>query len=357
MGNNWEVSDLQIRTSASKSDEDSIFANGIMQVPVIVSIKAVDKTTRDRVTLSDSELSSIRLVDYDDTSKELSDGWSYTTDVKTVFSNTLPAAAKASRLVALDQVQLQADANSGPQSKKYMVSTTKVENKSVAASIKQPDDETITTHSETYNNHVTLKGLSPIKYTLDNVSVVREDTDNGTYAFDWQGALNKSWETAYKNWDQDNYYVSSSTKYKFVKADLHDYDSTGRGGGHPSDDRLKGVYSYHAADKKNLKLSFIWDFGGGSTTKAAGLLKEATVTDWGQQVGRRAHAYPDIKVNQKSNALCLTRLAIDCPDEIWGSNWSNTNCGFTIYDEYGNSGKFSASFSDDHNLIKIKNDS
>ncbi|KAL6232352.1 hypothetical protein BDW75DRAFT_217926, partial [Aspergillus navahoensis] len=66
-------------------------------------------------------------------------------------------------------------------------------------------------------------------------------------------------------------------------------------------------------------------------------------------------AFDDIKINQKSKALCLTRLAFECPDTIWGNDWSMNDCGFTLYDIYGNSGKFSASFSDDHDKVVIRN--
>ncbi|TRX93350.1 hypothetical protein FHL15_005625 [Xylaria flabelliformis] len=347
----WSVSFLRVNTSTS-DDKDSLYANGIMQVPVIVSIKAIDEN-RDPYTLSDSDLNSIELIDYNDTGKRLSDGWSYTETVNTTYSNSLPARAA----LQFTQVSLKQEADGSPQIKKYMVSTTKVESKKIGARIKLSDGTWVNTHSSDYDSYVTLEGKTPVKYTLDNVKVEYEETANGTYKFEWQSAWDLSWGTNNDNkWHQRNYYVSSQV-HKFVNATRHGYDSTGNASGHPSDSRLAGLYAYCAPDNKNLKLSFIWDYGGGTTTKTAGLYKEGTIVDWGVDCKRRAHAYPDIKVNQKSNAVCLTRLAIDCPDEIWGSKWSNDNCGFQVWDEYGNTGKFAAGFSDDHDAVTIKSDS
>jgi hypothetical protein len=344
----WEVTYFKVETTTSDGKSDSLYANGRMQVPVIVSIKAIEKGTTKRFTLQDTDLSKIELIDYDDTTITLSDGWSYTDQRSDLFANSLSASA------ATVNAAIGAETDDSPQSKKYWVSTTKVENKRVAARIKQPDGTTITTHSSKFDSHVALMGKAPVVYTTDNVDFVREDTADGSYQFDWQSALpDRKWHTAYKHWDQDNYFVSSRV-HEFVKADIHDYDTTGYASGHPGDSRLKNCYDYYAPNNKNLKLSFIWDFGA-EATKTAGLYKEGLIKDWGRVCGRKAYAYTDIKVNQKSNALCLTRLAIDCPDTIWGSRWSNDNCGFTLYDIYGNAGKFSASFSDDHNLIIIKN--
>ncbi|CAM6102841.1 unnamed protein product [Calypogeia fissa] len=363
MGNDtqWEVTYFKVETITS----DSLYANGRMQVPVIVSIKAIEKGTTQRYTLQDADLSKIELIDYDDTASALSDGWSYTDQKNGLFANSLIASAATvnaairavefSSRTALDPVfqveqpqpQITARTDDGPQSKKYWVCTTKVESKRVAARVKQPDGTTITTHGSKFDSHVTLTGKTPVVYTTDNVHFVREDTAHGSYPYDWE-SVTGNWDKGYADWDQDNYYVSSNV-HEFVKADIHDYDTTGH-----DDSRLKNCYAYCAPDNKNLKLSFIWDFGT-ETTKTAGLYQEATISDWGCNCGRKAYAYRDIKVNQKSNALCLTRLAMDFPDEIWGSKWSNNDCGFTLYDMYGNTGKFYAGFTDDHNLVTIRN--
>ncbi|KAK0716311.1 hypothetical protein B0H67DRAFT_489878 [Lasiosphaeris hirsuta] len=341
----WEVTYFKVETTTGDGKTDSLYANGRMQVPVIVTIKAIEQGTTKRCWLEPHELSEIALIDYDDSPNKLSDGWSYT-DSQSNDSLVITSSAA----VSAGEVAFRSD--SDPQSKKFWVLTTRIESKRIGARIKQPDDKTVTTHSK-FDSRVTLKGIEPIVYTTDNVTIVRKDTADGSYRFDWQSAGDGNWYTSQKHWDQDNYFVSS-TIHEFIKADIYGFDTTGCASGHPGDSRLKNCYAYCAPDDKNLKLSFIWEFGP-EATKAAGLYKEGTIVDWLTPCGRKAYAYPDIKVNQKSNALCLTRLAIDCPDTIWGAKWSTGNCGFTIYDVYGNTGKFSASYSDDHNLLTISN--
>ncbi|KAK3356818.1 hypothetical protein B0T25DRAFT_537470 [Lasiosphaeria hispida] len=384
----WEVTYFKVETTTGDGKTDSLYANGRMQVPVIVTIKAIEKGTTKRCWLQPDELSEIALIDYDDSPNKLSDGWSYTDSQSngSVFATAMNVAINANALArqvsdstatardaavwtedlmnqdtdslvitsnaAVPAGEVAARSDNDPQSKKFWVLTTRIESKRIGARIKQPDDKTVTTHSK-FDSRATLKGIEPIVYTTDNVTIVRKDTADGSYRFDWQSAGDGNWYTSQKHWDQDNYFVSS-TIHEFIKADIYGFDTTGYASGHPGDSRLKNCYAYCAPDDKNLKLSFIWEFGP-EATKAAGLYKEGTIVDWLTPCGRKAYAYPDIKVNQKSNALCLTRLAIDCPDTIWGAKWSSGNCGFTIYDVYGNAGKFSASYSDDHNLLTISN--
>ncbi|RPA93704.1 hypothetical protein L873DRAFT_1830615 [Choiromyces venosus 120613-1] len=359
-GTKWEVGYLKVKTTTDKETSDILYANGRMQVPVRVYIKAIKKGMTERFYLTQSELDTIKLVDYDDTANILSGGWTYS-DEANDFNITLSLATSTASVALYTRASLEGGEvkaevkqdDDNAQFKEYWVSTTKVENKKIAASIKQSDGKTITSHSTTFDSCVTLTGKQPITYTTDNITVTREDTADGDYQFEWQSAGNGNWYDSRKHWDQDNYYISTNA-YTLKKADIHTYDHTGSQNGNQSDTGLAHCYGYKAADDKNLKLSFIWDFGK-ETTKAAGLYREATITDWFTSCGRKAHAKIDIKVNQKKNALCLTRLAIDCPDTIWGTQWSYYGCWFQLYDIYGNIGTFSASFSKDHNLIEIKN--
>ncbi|KAI1171848.1 hypothetical protein F4777DRAFT_29957 [Nemania sp. FL0916] len=336
---NWGVSSFKVETTQPDSRVDSLFANGNMQIPVVVSIKATDNETSAPYNLSDDELDSIDLIDYDAPDSLLSEGWVYTAERDDTFYHTIGGPAGAATDAAVANTASGDDAN---QTKIYWVSATKVENKRVAARITQPDGKIVTTCGPEYTSYVTLTGKVPIKYTTDNTKVVREDTDNGTFKIVMELIEVEG------HWDQDNYYVSSSV-YDFIKAEIYGYDTTGCGQGHPADLRLTGCYAFWTPDNNmSLRLSFIWQFGPQSTQEA-GLTQE---DGW-----CAALAHPNITINQKSNALCLTRLRFnaDIPLPMWKDRWANSDCGFTIYDIYGNWGKFSAGFSDDHDLIKIKN--
>ncbi|KAJ7230038.1 hypothetical protein GGX14DRAFT_553534 [Mycena pura] len=361
MGTGWQVNYFKVETSTSSANTDSLYANGRMQIPVTVSIKAVETGTTTRYTLTDSDLNTIELVYYDDTSSTLSNGWSYTDQKDDTFAHTVSGQSASStaakhplHLHYTAAAEVKAQSDDSPQTKTYWVTTTKVENQKVAARIEQSDGTTVTTHSSKYDSHVTLTGLTTIAYTTDNVQINREDTANGTYKIQtktsdpWgSGGIDHGsssyWVDSTMNWNQHNYYVSSNG-FKFVKADIHDDDSTGYADGHPGDARLKNSFAYHATDS-SLKMCFIWEFGA-EDTKTAGV--------YGDDGDQHAYAYQDIKVNQKSNALCLTHLAFDTPFKI-GGDWSDSECGFTIYDTYGNSGKFGAACSSDHDGIDITN--
>ncbi|MCJ1346265.1 hypothetical protein MMC31_004480 [Peltigera leucophlebia] len=375
----WEVTSFTVQTSTTNGTSDVLYANGRMQVPVTVFIKAVKKGKTKRYYLSQQQLAGIELIDYGNSASTLSGAWTYSIQANE-FANTLSAATStaSTTLTTLttgaalhvrastglrpskrtnandsdDSDDSDDDDDEDSQSQVYWVSTTKVENKNVGARIMQPDGKTVNTHSKNFDSHVTLVGQEPITYTTDNITMTREDTANGTYRFDWQSAGDSNWYTAYKNWDQDNYYISTN-KHTLLKADIYVYDPDGHCNGHDDDSRLANSYAFWAPDGKNLKLFFIWNYGK-EAIKTAGLYKEATIVDWGIHCGRKAYAYTDIKVNQKKNALCLTRLAYDCPDTIWGQQWYY-NCGFKLYDLYGNMGTFSASTSPDRNLVVISN--
>ncbi|KAK6514731.1 hypothetical protein TWF281_004926 [Arthrobotrys megalospora] len=204
----------------------------------------------------------------------------------------------------------------------------------------------ITTATSPYNSYVTLVGNPPVVYTTDTITVARVTVDKGEKEVGVYNSDGTKISSSKMPWSQDNYYISSSV-HSFVKADIHDYDTTGEEEGHHADSRLANLFNYWS-DNGRLRLSFIWGIATQST-KTAGLYRET-----GSPNTTKIKAFEDIKVNQKSNALCLTRMAFNYSRQIWGSNWSNSDCGFTVYDCYGNAGKFYASWSKDEDIIIIR---
>ena len=95
-----------------------------------------------------------------------------------------------------------------------------------------------------------------------------------------------------------------------------------------------------------MKLFFIWD-DGPEATKTAGLDRETTSVQDKITYTLKIHAYAAIQVNQKSGALCLSRLAFRLRDAVWGGEWSYDTCGFTLYDTFGNIGMFYAKIPSD----------
>ncbi|GKZ33300.1 hypothetical protein AbraIFM66950_003143, partial [Aspergillus brasiliensis] len=114
MSGAWEVTSFAVQTSTANQKTDTLYANGRMQVPVIISVKAVNGTTG---------------AIYDST--EVTGTWFYST-TENEFAHTLGNSR--------DPVTPIAD---GTKSIIFWISSTKVENKNIAAFITQPNEQVI----------------------------------------------------------------------------------------------------------------------------------------------------------------------------------------------------------------------
>jgi hypothetical protein len=96
--------------------------------------------------LTDSELSKIRLIDYDTVDSSLPTGWSYTPTANE-FGQTIRSHSSHGN-----------EPHANDQAKNYYVSTTKVQSKKIAASIRQPDNTLVATNDSYRMNGVTVTG-------------------------------------------------------------------------------------------------------------------------------------------------------------------------------------------------------
>ncbi|GFN11305.1 hypothetical protein AtubIFM55763_008237 [Aspergillus tubingensis] len=178
----WEVSSFEVQATTPNATSDALYANGNMQVPVIVVISVVDPDTNNAYELNESELEAIELIDYDDPPTEISGSWSYSI-TENEFEHGLPSTQKT----------VQPDlflAAGGPQKKRYWVTTTKVEDKRIGANIKQPD----------------------VTYKVDDLNFEQQE-DNVEQDFPDKSGT----------WVQRNFYLTTK-KYELRKADLQGYD-------------------------------------------------------------------------------------------------------------------------------------
>ncbi|KAI1169832.1 hypothetical protein F4777DRAFT_571666 [Nemania sp. FL0916] len=369
----WSLLAFRLETTTPDTRADALYANGRMQVPVIISIRAWNSSTQTVYQLSDLELNRIELIDYDAPTTGLADGWSYSATRNELFSNAAAArndvstnTASHSLTQSLTQslkslnptssfvegsvdksISSSATSDDTPQKKRYLVSTTRVENKRIGARIQLPDGTMVTTTTSPFNFFITLVGNPPVVYTTDTINVARVTVDKGEKTV---GVWNQSGNMVSSSrmpWSQDNYYISSSV-HDFVKAEIHGFNATGTGADHLPDSRLANIFHYWSNNTGNLRLSFIWEFGT-EETRAVGLYRET-----GSPNTTRIEAFEDIKINKKRNALCLTRLGFNWNSNIWGTNWSSDNTGFTVYDRFGNMGTFYAVWVEDEDVIVIQ---
>lgn len=80
MAGAWSFVSFSIESTTPDRLTDILFANGLMQVPVVISILARYKENGTKHTLSDSELRGVKLVDYFSPNNPLPGEWDITTD-------------------------------------------------------------------------------------------------------------------------------------------------------------------------------------------------------------------------------------------------------------------------------------
>ncbi|PYI27473.1 hypothetical protein BP00DRAFT_20408 [Aspergillus indologenus CBS 114.80] len=313
----WEVTNLEVETTTSGNKAANLFANDLMQVAVITKIKAIKPDTREPYTLSPSELASIKLVEYFDPSREISNGWSYTI-TENSYEHGYPLTASQPSEVR------ESEPHAEYQIKWYWVSTTKIDDKNIGASIRQPDGNVIHTGpGSKFDSRVVLTGKPPTQYGMDDIEVVQENTATGKIPYLFFQV----------EWDQDNYYVTSK-KYPFRTAETHSY------WGDPSEPTLKYCFAHYTGDNSSSRLSYIWDMGDRQTKKVGRVFDSVDAT-------------ADITVNQRENALCLTRWSVDFNGKLFGRMWY-FDSWFKIFDVYGNSGIYYVTNEDYGNKIKIQ---
>jgi hypothetical protein len=336
-------------TDAGSNTVCRFYANGNMRGKLKVRIEA--RSDGKPYTLSPSELKKVRLVDYDH-GKDLS-SLGYTISMeKGEFSDSFPGTMQAGlqpcsdgqiteRWVSIHQEQ-------GVQLK-------------IAAMVEQPDGKKISTRGRTdesgKDTNVMLKGEPPLIYKRSNITVSNQQEANGKYKYYYkeygpcEGGSCKE-RTEYFYWNQVNYYISLT--HTLLKADIYEYRSEPN---HPTEKdgyaNLINSYAY-LSNQDNLKLFYIWPFEKKST-KSVGILKVNKGTYWtGVDWVESRNANHEIQVNQQHRALCITRMHYECDTAGWGEEFFYPQCGFDVWDEYGNTGKFGASYDQNHNEVVIK---
>ncbi|GLA32143.1 hypothetical protein AnigIFM63326_011282 [Aspergillus niger] len=318
----WEVINFKVQTSAQNNTSDSIFANGQMQAKVIVTIRAIDASTGANYQLTKAELEGIKLINYY-SKNELKGNWFYST-TENDFAHTLPRAG--------DPVEPIAD---GTQSISFWVSSTQIGNENIAAQISQPgavQSTVITTTGGSFESMVTLEAIQPITYTQSNVTFTREDTAQGT----WKRTSASG--TSTYGWDQDNYYLSSDF-YPFLKVNRHGVDTTGKENGIGSTAEMQDSFAFLRVDSTDISIFYMFDMGTAKTV-TRGLSTYSFTASYFRTA--------DIKINQRPNALCLTRLRF-INGHVSLSNW-NAGAWFTIYDLYGNYGHFTVNINSQNTM-------
>ncbi|GFF54590.1 hypothetical protein IFM46972_10059 [Aspergillus udagawae] len=304
----WEVSKMLIETGRG-GVEDRLFANGLMQVLVVVEIRAFDPTTRTDYELNDSDLATLKLVDYYDGS-EIKEPWAYSQfEDENEFDHVLPGTLG-------DAPHPKASEPLGGRHIKFWVTTTKAENKSIGAEIEQPDGKVVTTAAtgdSEWASRVILISQAGVTYTMNDIRV---DIDPVGHE---GGRLKKTF-----------YYVSSN-RYPFIKSECHGFRAPGEG----NDEALHNCFRFDQYQYGHPEIFYIWEMGSEDGQKRVGF---SNVTD-------------TIRINTVPNGITLLCVELNYPatfQPIKLENW------FKLFDRYGNSGTFYTNFGEEDHKLKIQ---
>ncbi|KAF3098397.1 hypothetical protein TWF569_008689 [Orbilia oligospora] len=249
----WSVTKLSVKANTSDGVADRLYANGNMQVPVDVVITAVNADEKPYY-LSDSELATIKLVDYNNVDSQLSGKWKYTHQ-ENEYGHIMDGAGGFVSSSGASGASTHASGHSSVQTKRYWVSTTAIENQKIGAAITEPNGNYYNTHSKDENNFVILTGISPITYNTSNVRVTRDenDTTTGMYtlSYDMQVLYTKLSPTVGTNWKAQNYQLSLNQGL-IKKAEIYGY--------HSSADSLNHSIKYSPSSGE-LSIFYMWPLG------------------------------------------------------------------------------------------------
>lgn len=333
MARQWKVSVLALHGASN-----TIYANGYMQARVYVEIKAVDSVDN-LVYLTPEELKTIQLIDYH-TGETLGPDLIYT-DRENEFNHSVDPVA-ISATIANESTEHPAS-----QEKLYWVSAKKVDRRDIGACIKQPDGTTISTQRGTdYDSHDTIIATNPYRYTMDSIATVEKRyTEEGIWRVNFQHALRED-----HKWKQENFFITSK-RHPFKKAEIHECYSD-------DPETLHNCFCLRYQEKDALRLYYIWDYAT-EDTKHVGLHKREAKPFW--FVDNDATA--QIRISQKPEALCLTRMVFvtadltDLHNIIKNEEPWQRNAWFRFFDVYGNWGDFYVKPSDlgDDFVVSDKN--
>ncbi|KIL84623.1 hypothetical protein FAVG1_12150 [Fusarium avenaceum] len=336
----WEVISISVDTVNIGHETDSLYANGRMQVAVNVTISANKTGSTTNYKLSPEELKLVMLRNKN-TDEKLAGDWTYS-DIKNDYYHFISSVSLDGSAVDHMDNQIVASNDKG-QTIQFWVSTIEVARMEIVASIQPPGGDRSSSNKSPNDSSVILTGISPITYTADSITIQKEQILQGNYKLEWEDVF-QNWQESWPRYWQTNHYVSLKNQISVHKTNIFGLRKPSWEG-----NGLSNAFGYWASDNRNMRIYYIWEKGP-ETTKRVGDYISTIIWKNGFHVGRKANAWKDVVVNQNPKALCMTLMYYECEDELWDHQWYD-NCGFELYDSYGNYGKLSVTFSHDKIII------
>ncbi|KLU16789.1 MULTISPECIES: hypothetical protein [Xenorhabdus] len=325
---------------SSGEREVHLFANGNMQVCIIVNIQAATDN-EEVVTLSTEQLDSIELVDKT-TDKKLSGEWEYSSE-ENDYRHHLPG-----RSITRDtNLSYERDAISDepkPQKKIYWLKTKKSEIITIMARVTL-DGKTYS--SDDYHHkgsHIVVTGHEPIIYHSDSLEPVIEETvTSGTYGVKQTITTYSLFGTntqitfQYPQWTQNNYYLLPKKSQGYAVHDVEIRNTIN------DEDTLKYDYRRftHHTRSNNLYLWFLWGtYNAERTAGAAYQVLEFDDPHGTSSFKWEATPQEKIVTTTRTDAISLSRLYFESPRPDFWVDEADQIPQFKFRDIYGNESVF-----------------
>ncbi|PKY00899.1 hypothetical protein P168DRAFT_285046 [Aspergillus campestris IBT 28561] len=317
----WEATSFEILTQGRDRVSDQLFANGRMQVPLRINIKAAAQSASGELVpykLSPDELDRIRLKDHH-TNGPLPSAWQETDHKSGDWSDTFPNASAPEE---------SAPREDDSQSYILWISTTENGLKHIQATIPNGQGTWQTT-----KNSIALTAVYPIRYRVSeshNIEYRKNEVAKGS----WTGE--KHPDVHRGDWTQYNWYFST-TAHPTKQVELHDFS--------PDDLQLKlGDKKLRNAwrmkmEANSLQIAYVWE------------CSQRREAPFGCYYMDRPQT---MTVNQAANALRVTLLSFTHPVRNKYPYNFTFKPWFEIFDIYGNSGRFSLKLTDE-NAVEFEN--
>ncbi|BET96287.1 hypothetical protein [Xenorhabdus taiwanensis] len=323
------------------SREGHLFANGNMQIGIIINIQAVAADNEEVVTLSPEQLDSIELVNKI-TDKKLSGEWEYSSE-ENDYRHQLPGSS----IIRDTNLSYGRDAisdDSEPQKKIYWLKTKKSETIEIIARVTLDGKTHVSDDSHHKGSHLVVTGHEPIIYHPNNLvpkPINEEKVAHGTYevkqtvtTYDVFGK-HSNILFDYPEWTQNNYYLFPDNGFKVHDVEIRNTVN--------DEDPLK--YNYrrftHHTRSNNLYLWFLW--GTYSAKRTAGAAYRVVIEDSPDLTSsnkREATPQEEIVTTTRTDVVSLSRLYFESPAAGFWVDKADNIPQFKFRDIYGNESVF-----------------
>ncbi|WFQ78443.1 hypothetical protein PXH59_11910 [Xenorhabdus sp. SF857] len=320
--------------------EGVLFANGNMQLGIVINIQATTDNYDEEVKLSDEQLNSIELVNKI-TDEKLSSEWSYSSEENDYLHQFPQQGLTENTNLSPDEID---SFNNKPEAQKkiYWLKTTAIETIEIIARVTLDGKTFLSDDEHGKGSHISVTGRKEIIYHANGlVRQTEKNVANGTYKCKVTtvepGGPFVSPRTVIEfedlEWIQDNHYIYINDSYNFS---VHDVDIK-----NTINDNDISRYDYrrftHHTKDDQLYLWFLWGkYKAKRTAGADYQSKKDYFSDSGISITREATPQVEIDTTPRTDVVSLSRLYFKKPINNFWVDEANQVPQFKFRDIYGN---------------------